>query len=67
MAIIKVKKPSFSWISALFEAVDIQDFFVFGGLAMLGYGLWMFCPWLGWSVVGAILMSFGLFVGKRGK
>ena len=67
MAIIKVRKGSFSWVSALRKAVDLQDFFVFGGLALLGYGLWMFSPWLGLAIPGAILLCFGLFVGKRGE
>jgi hypothetical protein len=66
MAIIKVPKPSFSWIPVLFKAVDLRDLFVFGGLAMLGYGLYQLYPWLGFAVSGAILMGFGLFVGNRG-
>lgn len=66
MAIIKARKISFSWVSALWKAVDIQDFFIFGGLALLGYGLWMLYPWLGFTVPGAILMCFGLFFVKRG-
>jgi hypothetical protein len=66
MAIVKVPKSSFSWIPSAFKAVDLRDFFVFGGLSMLGYGLYQLYPWLGWTVSGTILMSFGLFVGKRG-
>jgi hypothetical protein len=66
MSIINVRKLSFSWVTALWKAVDIRDFFIFGGLGMLGYGLWMFIPWLGFAVPGAILLCFGLFVGKRG-
>jgi len=34
-----------------------QDIIYFGGLAMLGYGLWLFLPWLGFSAAGAFLMA----------
>lgn len=50
-----------------FGAFDVRDFFVFGGLSMLGFGLYLLRPWLGFSITGLILMSIGLFIGKRGK
>ena len=34
-----------------------QDIIYFVGLAMLGYGLWLFLPWIGFSVAGALLMA----------
>jgi hypothetical protein len=67
MALIKVRKPSFPWISALFKAVELRDFLIFGGISMLGYGLWMLYPWLGWTATGTIFLCLGLFVGKRGE
>lgn len=67
MAIIKMKKPSFSWIPAIVKAVDVRDFFIFGGIALLGYGLWMLYPWLGFTAMGGIFLGLGLFVGKRGE
>ncbi len=67
MAIIKVKKLSLSWIPAMFKAVELRDIFIFGGIAMLGYGLWTLYPWLGWTATGVILLCLGLFVGKRGE
>jgi len=66
MAIIRVRKISFSWVAALVKAVDIRDFFIFGGLALLGYGLYLLRPWLGFAVIGLILLCLGLFFGKRG-
>jgi len=56
-----------SLIDAAKGSVDMRDFFVFGGLAMLGYGLWLLRPWIGFSVPGAILLCIGLFVGERKK
>jgi len=37
-----------------------RDFLVFGGLASLGYGFYMFKPWLGFVVVGGTTMFLGL-------
>lgn len=67
MAIIELPKLSFSWVSALFRAVDLRDLFIFGGIALIGYGLWMLYPWLGFTATGVIFLSLGLFVGKRGE
>jgi len=50
-----------------YKAFDMRDFFVFGGLILLGYGLYLLRPWLGYAVPGAILLVIGLFVGQRSK
>lgn len=42
------------------SAFDIRDCLVFGGVAMLGYGLWLLRPWLGWAASGLILFTLGL-------
>jgi len=39
------------WIGQVFS---IYDFFGFGGLAMVFYGLYEFKPWVAFTVVGAI-------------
>lgn len=48
-------------VSALWNIWDRRDVFIFGGLAMLGYGLNMISPAVAFSVCGGILLSFGLF------
>ena len=53
-------------ISAIGKAVDLRDIFVFGGLILLGYGLYLFRPWVAFAVCGAILLAIGIFIG-RGK
>jgi len=50
--------------AALAKALDVRDFLLFGGLAMLGYGLWLFRPWVGFAVCGVVLMVIGLFTGR---
>jgi len=50
--------------AALAKALDVRDFLLFGGLAMLGYGLWLFRPWVGFAVGGVVLMVIGLFTGR---
>ena len=50
---------SVSRVATLFRAIDIRDILVFGGLGLLGYGLWLLRPWLGFAVAGAVLMGIG--------
>lgn len=40
------------------------DVFLFGGLCLLGYGLFLFKPWVSFAVCGGILMAVGLFMGR---
>lgn len=53
-------------LSGVRKSFDVRDVLVFGGLAMLGFGLFLLRPWLGFAVAGLILMCFGLFIGQRG-
>jgi len=62
---VKILSRAGSFITSLVKAVwtafDIRDVFVFGGLSMLGYGLYLqYGKWLSFSVCGAILMLLGL-------
>lgn len=56
-----------SLASAVKSGFDVRDVFVFGGLLLMGYGLWLLAPWAGFAVPGAILLCIGLFVGERKK
>jgi len=50
-----------SLVRVVWNAFDIRDIFVFGGIAMLGYGLYLhYGQWLAFSVVGVLLMLLGL-------
>ena len=60
-----IKTFILSLIEKARKAFDIRDFFVFGGLIIMGYGLYLLRPWLGFATPGAILLCIGLFVGKR--
>lgn len=41
----------------------LADFIAFVGLLMLGYGLWLVDPAISFSVVGGLLIIFGIFLG----
>lgn len=56
----KITNSIGSFVSKAWKAFDIRDFFVFGGLGMLGYGLWLLRPWLGFAVSGLLLFILGL-------
>lgn len=47
-------------VSALWKAFDRRDIFFFGGLLMLGYGLYITSPAVAYSVCGGILLVVGL-------
>jgi hypothetical protein len=44
---------------------DIRDFFVFSGLFILSYGLFLYAPWVGYAVGGAILMLIGYLMKDK--
>lgn len=54
-----------SLVGFIKNGLDIRDFFVFGGLSMLGYGLYLLRPWLGFAVAGAILMVIGYLMRDK--
>jgi hypothetical protein len=43
---------------------DLRDVFAFGGLALMGYGLYLFQPWIAYAICGAALSAIGLFKGR---
>jgi hypothetical protein len=50
--------------------IDLPDIFTLSGLGCLGYGLWMFRPWISLTVVGSLLVLLGAIgaIGQaRGK
>lgn len=45
---------------------DIRDVFVFGGLGILGWGLYLkWGQWLAFMVCGAVLMFIGYLTGDK--
>ena len=56
-----------SWAGAAKAALDVRDFLFFGGLSLLGYGLWLYAPWLGFAVSGFFLMVSGYIMGGPEK
>ena len=45
---------------------DIRDIFVFGGLGMLGYGLYLkWGQWLAFMVCGVLLMTIGYLMRDK--
>jgi len=55
-----------SLLSKTWNAFDIRDIFVFGGVGMLGYGIYLLSE-LGWSlaVCGPLFMIIGYFMRDK--
>lgn len=46
------------------KKIDVRDVIFVGGLALLGYGLFLFLPWVSFAVCGAFLIAMSLFMAK---
>jgi len=66
----KIKKIA-EYIKSRFQRVydsfDIRDFFVYIGLGLLFYGLYLLQPWIAFSVCGVLLMAIGYLMPPRAK
>ncbi len=60
MGLVTALKTIKSRISAAWTAFDVRDLLIYGGLFSIGYGLYQFHPWLGWTVFGVVSMLLGL-------
>lgn len=61
-----VGKSLSSFTSAVWRAFDIRDIFVFGGLGMLGYGLYLqWGEWLALVTCGPLLMILGYLMKAK--
>jgi hypothetical protein len=54
-------------VSKIWAAFDIRPVFFFGGLSMLGYGLFLYLPWVSLSVCGVIFMAVGYLMRGDNK
>jgi len=58
------KRGFVSLADAVKSVFGIRDIFVFGGMGMLGYGLYLFTPWIAFVICGSLLMAIGLFLTR---
>jgi hypothetical protein len=49
-------------INSIKAALGIKEILILGGLSMLGYGLWLYIPWVSFVVCGVLLMLLGLCI-----
>jgi hypothetical protein len=56
-----------TYLKRLLSQLDIRDILVFGGLSLLGYGLYLVEPWIAFAVCGFLLMLIGYLMGEGGE
>lgn len=56
-----------SFLGKIKNPIGLSDVFLFGGLYLLWYGLFLYRPWVSFTICGALLMVYGLMMGLRGK
>lgn len=55
-------------VLSIWQAFDIRDLLVFGGLFSLSYGFYSLFSWLGFVVLGSVSMLLGLgWIVRRPK
>lgn len=59
--------PLASRLRRLFASLPAPDLFLFGGLALLFYGFYLYRRWMAFAICGALLMVYGLFMGLSEK
>jgi len=42
----------------------IPDILVFCGLSSAGYGLWLWEPWVSYTVIGSVVALLGALIGR---
>lgn len=52
-------------ILRLLKKIDVRDVLFVGGLALLGYGLYLFRPWLSFAVCGIFLIAMSIFMKDK--
>ena len=51
--------------STMWDPFDIRIVLFFGGLGLLFYGLFLYQPWVSFSICGVILMAVGWLMGGK--
>ncbi len=60
MGLVSALNTIKSRLGAAWAALDVRDLLIYGGLCSIGYGLYQFRPWLGWTAFGIVSMLLGL-------
>lgn len=56
---------SYEMIKKIIEAVTLRDVLMIIGLALIGTGLYLFIPWVSFTVTGVIILAAGFFMGEK--
>ena len=63
---MKIKQLLFKLFASISTLVtiksDVRDFFLFSGLFFVGYGLYLYAPWIGFTVGGGLLMLIAIIM-----
>lgn len=48
------------------KKIDVRDLIFLLGLSLMGYGLFLFVPWVSFATCGAVLMLAAVIMGNKG-
>ncbi len=50
---------------SLFNVFGVRECAIIMGLSMLGYGLYLYKPWVSFSVCGVLILVGGLYMSEK--
>ena len=50
-------------IQSFFNKI-LPDLLAIGGISSIGYGLYLYCPWVSFVVVGVLILAGGILLGR---
>lgn len=62
---MKIAESIRSLVAKVCAGFDVRDPIVLCGLAMTGYGLYLFRPWVSFAVCGVLLMVGGILMERK--
>jgi hypothetical protein len=52
-------------IKKFLGAITFRDFLLVGGISLMGYGLYLFIPWVSFTVCGVLILAGGFFMSEK--
>jgi len=54
-------------LSIIKDLIGLRETLIISGLTLLGYGLYLYRPWIAFVVIGCLLLAGGFFMGEDNK
>jgi hypothetical protein len=59
---VKIKEGFSKTIQVFVKIFGLREFLMVSGLSLLGYGLYLYQPWVSFTACGLLLIAGGFFI-----